>query len=55
MLDESPEDLVGEEQVDADHEAGDQDDDGALDQLLLARPLDLLELGPGLPDEATVR
>src|SRR6266516_1699092 len=52
VLDEPTEDLVGQEKVDADDHAGDEYDDGALDQLLLAGPLDLLELTPGLPDEA---
>src|SRR5262249_26430662 len=39
-------------QVDAGDEAGDEDDRGAADQLLLIRPVDLLELGPGLLEEA---
>ena len=49
MLDETPEDLVGEEQVEADDEAGDEDDGGALDQLLLAGPLDLLSSAQDSP------
>src|SRR5262249_1175821 len=32
-------------------DAGHEHDDGALDDLVLARPLDLLELPPGLRDE----
>jgi hypothetical protein len=51
VLDEATEDLVGEEQVRARDQAGDQDDDGALDQLLLAGPVDLLQLAPRLLDE----
>src|SRR2546430_16481581 len=51
VLDEPLERLVGEEEVDADDQAGDQDDHGALDQLLLAGPLDLVQLGPRLADE----
>jgi hypothetical protein len=51
-LDEAPEDLVGEEQVRARDQTGDEDDGGALDQLLLAGPVDLLQLGPRLADEA---
>src|SRR5581483_6338223 len=42
---------VVEIEVAADDQAGDQHDDGALDHLVLGRPLDLLQLGPGLRDE----
>ena len=35
-------------QVDADHDACNQHDDDALDQLLLHRPFDLLQLGQRL-------
>src|SRR4051794_9107229 len=42
---------VVEVQVDADDQTGDQHDRGSADDSLLARPLDLLELRPGLPDE----
>jgi hypothetical protein len=52
VLDEPAEQLVSEEQVDAGHETGDQDDGRTLDQLLLARPVDLLQLRPRLRDEA---
>jgi hypothetical protein len=51
VLDEPAEDLVRREQVDAGHETGDQHDGRALDQLLLAGPVDLLQLGPRLADE----
>ena len=50
-MDEAPEDLVGEEQVRARDQTGDEDDGGALDQLLLAGPVDLLQLTPGLGHE----
>src|SRR5262245_63262762 len=52
VLDETTEDLVREEQVHARDETGDQDDGGALDQLVLAGPVDLLQLRPRLGDEA---
>src|SRR4029079_4086712 len=52
VLDEAAKELVRQEQVEARDEAGDEDDRGALDQLLLARPVDLLELAPRLGDEA---
>src|ERR1700716_2550387 len=42
---------VVEVQEDTDDDAGDQHDCGAADDCLLARPLDLLELGPALLDE----
>src|SRR5919198_990851 len=51
ILHESLEDKVRAVQVDADDQARNEDHDDALDQLLLARPLDLLELTPGLRDE----
>src|ERR1043165_7626195 len=47
--------LVVQIQVDPDDDAGDEHDDGALDHLVLRRPLDLLQLGPRLlaePEEA---
>src|SRR4051812_20247076 len=52
VLDEALEQLIGGEQVHARDQARDQHDRGALDQLLLAGPVDLLELGPRLADEA---
>src|SRR5262245_38636865 len=52
VLDETTEDLVREEQVHARDETGDQDDGGALDQLVLPGPVDLLQLRPRLGDEA---
>jgi len=51
VLDEPLEGEIGYPQVGADDDAGDQDDCDALDQLLLAGPLDLLELGGGLGDK----
>jgi hypothetical protein len=51
VLDEAPEELVGEEQVRAGDQTGDEDDRGALNQLLLAGPVDLLQLAPRLLDE----
>ena len=53
MLDEPLEREIGEPQVGANDDACDQDDRGALDQLLLARPVDLLQLRRRLPDEAS--
>jgi hypothetical protein len=52
VLDEPTEELVGDPKIDADDQAGDENDDRALDQLLLTGPLDLLQLAPGLTDEA---
>jgi len=52
VLDEPLEDLIRRVEVDAHDQAGDEDDDGALDDLRLGRPLDLLQLGPGLEGEA---
>jgi hypothetical protein len=52
VLDEPLEGEVCEPEVRADDHARDQHDRDALDQLLLARPLDLLQLGGGLADEA---
>src|SRR5262249_9447101 len=46
VLDEPLEDLVRGVEIEADDDAGDQDDDRALDHLRLRRPLDLLELTP---------
>src|SRR5581483_8220302 len=43
--------LVVQVEVGADDQAGDQHDDRALDHLVLARPLHLLELRPRLHDE----
>ena len=53
VLDETTEDLVGDPEVDAHDDARDEDDDGALHNLLLPGPLDLLELAPRLADEAS--
>src|SRR3954451_7592389 len=50
-LDEVLEDDVAAPEEDAHDEACDQDDGDALDQLVLAGPLDLLELAPRLGDE----
>src|SRR6185295_8367102 len=52
VADEGLEDLVGRVEVGADDHAGDDHDDRALHHLGAARPLDLLQLGPGLADEA---
>ena len=52
VLDERLEREVGEPEEGADDHAGDQHDHRALDQLRLARPLDLLQLGDRLGDEA---
>src|SRR5215467_8679985 len=52
VLDEATEQLVAQEQVQTRDEAGDEDDRGALDQLLLSGPVDLLQLAPRLGDEA---
>ena len=43
---------VGNGQVAADDGAGDDHDNGDLHKLLAPRPLDLFQLGYGLPDEA---
>src|SRR5665811_2431168 len=43
---------IGEGQISADDRARDDHDDGALYQLLAPRPLDLLQLGRRLTDEA---
>jgi hypothetical protein len=51
-LDEWLEHEVGDVQVRADDSAGDEDDDGAGHDLALARPVDFLQLGPALGDEA---
>jgi hypothetical protein len=52
VLDEPLEGEIGEPEIRADDDARDQDDRDALDQLLLTGPLDLLQLGGGLADEA---
>jgi hypothetical protein len=52
VLDDELPHLVVEVQVGAGDETGDDDDGGAADQLLLSRPLDLLQLRPGLLEEA---
>jgi hypothetical protein len=52
-LDERLEHEVRDVQVRADDSAGDEDDDGAGHDLALTRPVDLLQLGPALGDEAT--
>jgi hypothetical protein len=51
-LDNDLPDLVIDVEEDADDRARDEDDHGSLEDLVLVRPFDLLELGPGLPDEA---
>jgi hypothetical protein len=51
-LDEWLEHEVGDVQVRADDSAGDEDDDRACHDLALPRPIDLLQLGPALGDEA---
>jgi hypothetical protein len=51
-LDERLEHEVREVQVGPDDSAGDENDDGSGHDLALARPVDLLELGPALGDEA---
>src|SRR5436853_82173 len=52
VLDEPLEREVGDPEIGADDRAGDEHDDDALDQLLLAGPFDLLQLGDRLLDEA---
>src|SRR3989442_1368696 len=52
LLDDVLPDLVVQVEVRADDDAGDDHDDRPLNQLVLLRPLDLLELGPRLADEA---
>jgi hypothetical protein len=52
VLDEPLESEIGEPEIRADDDARDQDNRDALDQLLLTGPLDLLQLGGGLADEA---
>src|SRR2546425_11060408 len=52
VLDQALEDLVGAPQVGTDDSASDEDDDCGLDDLLLPRPLDLLQLRPRLRDES---
>src|SRR5664280_25698 len=47
-----PERQIGNGQITADDRASDEHDDGALYQLLTPRPLDLLQLGYRLTDEA---
>src|SRR5919206_496649 len=51
VLDHALPDQVVRVQVDADDEARDEHDHGALDHLRLVRPLDFLQLAPRLPDE----
>jgi hypothetical protein len=51
-LDEWLEHEVGDVQVRPDDAAGDEDDDGAGHDLALSWPVDLLQLGPALGDEA---
>src|SRR6266540_380071 len=51
-LDEPTEHLVRQVEVAADDHAGDDDDDGALDDLVLTGPLDLPQLADRLADEA---
>src|SRR5437764_3135764 len=52
VLHEMPERLIRHPEVEADDRAGDQHDHHALDHLTLVRPLDLLQLGDRLGDEA---
>src|SRR5207245_1936818 len=52
VLDDALEHLVEAPEIEADDDAGDQDDCGARDHLLLVRPVDLLQLAPGLGEEA---
>ena len=51
VADEAAEDEVRRVEVGAHHRDRDDDDDRRRDQLLASRPLDLLELGPGLAGE----
>jgi hypothetical protein len=51
VLYEALPDQIGAVQIDADDDAGDEDDDDALDQLALTGPLDFLELAPRLAHE----
>src|SRR3989442_2540465 len=51
VLDEAFPDEVGAVEIYADDDAGDEDDDDALDQLALSGPLDFLQLAPRLGDE----
>jgi len=51
VLDEPLEGKIGDPQVGADDDTRDQHDRGALDQLLLTGPLDLLQLRRGLAYE----
>src|SRR4029453_15428835 len=53
LLDERLDRQVGEPQVEAHDRAGDDHNDCARQNLGLVRPVDLLQLGPGLGDEAT--
>src|SRR6266702_4841040 len=50
LNDALPDQIVGV-QIDADDDTGDEHDDHTLDQLVLTRPLDLLQLRPRLGDE----
>src|SRR5438093_2409599 len=52
VLDDALEDEIGRIEEDADDHTGDQHDRDTLDQLVLARPLDLFQLAPRLGDEA---
>src|SRR5205814_1205620 len=52
LFDKTLEHEIGAVQEDADDQTGDQHDDDALDQLILAGPFDLLQLAPRLGDEA---
>src|SRR5215469_5776139 len=52
VLDEVLPQLVVQPEVGTGDEARDDHDGGAADHLLLVRPLDLVELGPGLLEEA---
>src|SRR6476620_11332531 len=51
-LDDRLPDQIVEIEIGADHDARDQHDNRSLDHLRLAGPLDLLQFGPRLGDEA---
>src|SRR4029079_13280776 len=55
LLDEIAEDEVAHVEERPDDRARDDDDDRGLRDLVAAGPLDLLQLGPGLADEASAR
>src|SRR5919197_6157424 len=51
LLHQRPESEISRVEVDAHDSAGDQDDHRRLDDLVLGRPFDLLQLAPRLADE----